>query len=91
MKITVKIDGMMCGMCESHVKDAIRKKIPDAKKVTASHSKGIASFELENAMPKTMIEHEVKSALDPTGYKVMSVSLEEEQESRKSKGLFGRR
>ena len=24
-KITVKIDGMMCGMCESHVNDAIRR------------------------------------------------------------------
>ena len=24
-KTTLKIDGMMCGMCESHVNDAIRK------------------------------------------------------------------
>lgn len=22
-KITVKVDGMMCGMCESHVNDAV--------------------------------------------------------------------
>ena len=38
-KITVKIDGMMCGMCESHVNDAIRNAFP-VKKVTSSHSKG---------------------------------------------------
>ena len=38
-KITVKIDGMMCGMCESHINDAIRKAFP-VKKVTSSHSKG---------------------------------------------------
>ena len=32
---TLKIDGMMCGMCESHINDAIRKEFP-VKKVTAS-------------------------------------------------------
>ena len=25
LKITVQVDGMMCGMCESHVNDAARK------------------------------------------------------------------
>ena len=25
IKTTVKVDGMMCGMCESHVNDAVRK------------------------------------------------------------------
>ena len=34
---TVKIDGMMCGMCEAHVNDAIRSKL-NVKKVTSSHS-----------------------------------------------------
>ena len=24
LKITVKVDGMMCGMCEAHVNDAVR-------------------------------------------------------------------
>ena len=24
-KYTVQVDGMMCGMCESHVNDAVRK------------------------------------------------------------------
>jgi len=26
-KTTVKIDGMMCGMCEVHINDSIRKKL----------------------------------------------------------------
>ena len=39
LKITVQVDGMMCGMCESHVNDAVRKVFP-VKKVTSSHSKG---------------------------------------------------
>lgn len=38
-KITVTVDGMMCGMCESHVNDAVRRAFP-VKKVTSSHSKG---------------------------------------------------
>jgi copper chaperone CopZ len=38
-KTTVKIDGMMCGMCESHINDAIRAKMP-VKKVSSSHKKG---------------------------------------------------
>lgn len=39
LKITVKIYGMMCGMCESRVNDAVRRAFP-VKKVTPSHSKG---------------------------------------------------
>ncbi len=37
-KYTVQVDGMMCGMCESHVNDAVRKVVP-VKKVTSSRSK----------------------------------------------------
>ena len=28
IKTTVKVDGMMCGMCESHVNDAVKKSFP---------------------------------------------------------------
>lgn len=38
LKYTIKVDGMMCGMCEAHVNDAIRKAF-FAKKVTSSHSR----------------------------------------------------
>ena len=41
IETTVKVDGMMCGMCEAHVSDAIRGALP-VKKVTASHTKGQA-------------------------------------------------
>ena len=40
IKTTLKIDGMMCGMCEAHVCDAIRRAIPAAKKVSAARRKG---------------------------------------------------
>ena len=49
-KITVKIDGMMCGMCEAHICDTIRRTLPDAGKVSASRIKGEASFLSENSI-----------------------------------------
>ena len=39
IRTTVKIEGMMCGMCEAHICDTIRKAVPSAKKVKASRAK----------------------------------------------------
>lgn len=88
-QVTVQLEGMMCGMCESHVKDAIRKGIPDAKDVSASHTTNVAVFTLEHDMPKGMIRHELKSAIEPTGYQVLSVETQILTEPPKKKGLFG--
>ena len=38
VKYTIAVDGMMCGMCEAHVNDAVRKAFP-VKKVQSSHTK----------------------------------------------------
>ena len=35
----LKVDGMACGMCESHINDAIRAAF-SVEKVSSSHSKG---------------------------------------------------
>ena len=71
-KYTVKIDGMMCGMCEAHINDAIRAAFPDAKKVKASHSKGIASFISEG-----IDENKLREVIDGTGYTFVSIESEE--------------
>ncbi len=68
-KTTMKIDGMMCGMCEAHICDVIRKTEPSAKKVSASHSKGEASFITENDIDAVRL----KEAVDATGYTCLSV------------------
>ena len=39
VKTVLKIDGMMCGMCESHMNDLIRKNFK-VKKVTSSAKDG---------------------------------------------------
>ena len=58
IKTTVKVDGMMCGMCESHVNDAVRKAF-QVNKVTSSHSKGetviISEKPVDEAKLKTAI------------------------------------
>ena len=69
VKVTLKIDGMMCGMCEAHVCDAIRKAVPSAKKVKASKNKKEASFLIEEA-PDFV---ELKFAIDETGYTCMDI------------------
>lgn len=79
-KITVKIDGMMCGMCESHVNDAIRRALP-VKKVTSSHAKGEAVILTETDIS----EEALRTALAPTGYQVLQVR----KETCEKKGLFG--
>ena len=38
-KTTLKIDGMMCGMCESHINDAIRRHF-SVRKVKSSRRRG---------------------------------------------------
>ena len=76
---TVKIDGMMCGMCESHINDVIRKTVPDAKKVKSSHTKGTATF-----LAEEVDEAKLMQAIADTGYTALEVSSEE----YKKKGLF---
>ena len=51
-KYTVEVNGMMCGMCEAHVNDAVRKACP-VKKVNSSRSKNqtviLSETELDTA------------------------------------------
>ena len=83
IKTTMKIDGMMCGMCEAHVCDAIRKAVPSAKKVTASRSKKEASFLTEEAVDNESL----KTAVDVTGYTCLGI----ESAPYEKRGLFGRK
>ncbi|MCD7724344.1 MAG: cation transporter [Clostridiales bacterium] len=71
-KVILKIDGMMCGMCEAHVADAIRRVCGKKAKVSASHTQGTAEILLEEQPDLARI----KSAVKETGYKVLDVRVE---------------
>lgn len=81
IKTTMKIEGMMCSMCEAHVCDAIRKAVPAAKKVAASRSKKEASFLTEEPVDNESL----KAAIDATGYSCLGI----ESAPYEKKGLFG--
>lgn len=79
-KTIAKVDGMRCGMCESHVNDVVRRNF-DVKKVNASHSKG----EVVIVSEQPVDEQKLRSAVGEQGYAVGTVTSEE----YKQKGLFG--
>ena len=69
IRTRVEVDGMMCGMCEAHINEAIRKTIP-VKKVSSSHTRG-ETIILTEGTPDT---EKIRKAIDETGYKVLSIN-----------------
>ncbi len=81
-KVILTIDGMSCGMCETHVCEAIRKEVDRKAKVSASHTKGTAEILLDGEPDVARL----KAAVGATGYKVTDVRVEPYEK----KGRFGR-
>lgn len=79
-KTVAKVDGMRCGMCESHVNDVVRRNF-DVKKVNASHAKG----EVVIVSEQPVDEQKLRFVVGEQGYAVGTVTSEE----YKQKGLFG--
>lgn len=67
-EVVVSIDGMMCGMCESHVNNVIRNNF-NVKKVTSSHSKGRTVIITEEDID----EKKLREKIDETGYSVTDI------------------
>jgi copper chaperone CopZ len=84
LKTTLEIDGMMCGMCESHMNDLIRQKF-NVKKVSSSHSKGITEIISEESLDEDKLREEIAGI----GYTLKSVNTEEYV--KKGFLLFGRK
>ena len=71
VKIILEVDGMSCGMCETHVNDAVRRVFP-VKKVTSSHAKGRTEILAEQPLD----EEQLKAAVSAAGYTVKAVQTE---------------
>ena len=80
IKTTLSIDGMMCGMCESHINDVVRRAMA-VKKVTSSHAKGETVI-ISDVEPDI---EALKKAIGDMGYTVSGVSTA----PCEKKGLFG--
>ena len=66
-KTLLRIDGMVCSMCEAHINDAIRKTL-SVRKVKSSHSKGT----VEIISDEKLSEEEISDAIRDTGYRLIS-------------------
>ena len=71
VKITLEIEGMACGMCESHINDAVRKAFA-VKKVSSSHTKGRTEILAESPLE----EEKLKASIEATGDTVRSIRTE---------------
>ena len=81
-KTILKIDGMMCPMCENHMNEAIRKAF-QVKKVSSSHKKK----ETEIISEAPLDEELIKTTVAATGYKLEGISSEPYE--KKGFSLFG--
>ena len=67
IQTTLKIDGMMCGMCEAHMNDVVRKNC-QIKKVTSSAKDGETVVISENELDIPWLKKEIKAI----GYELVS-------------------
>ena len=84
MKVIIGVDGMMCGMCETHVAGAIRQAFPEAKKVKASRKKKQVTREID----RELTEEEVRGAIEATGYDFTGIHTEQAPEKKRRFGIY---
>ena len=68
MEKTLKIEGMMCGHCEMHVKKAL-DALDGVKKAEVSHKNGTAVVTLEKGLSDDLL----KQAVSDQGYQVTDI------------------
>ena len=82
LKITLEVEGMHCGMCETHVNDVVRR-MDGVKKVRSSHAKGRTEVITEDGVNIELI----KEAIAKQGYGGGRI----ETEPYVKRGLFSRK
>ncbi len=78
-KYTIEVTGMMCGMCEAHINETVRKNFP-VKKIRSSHKKG----QIEIITDQELDETHFAKVLQEIGYDMGCVVKQPYQK----KGLF---
>ena len=68
VKVTVKVEGMMCGHCEAAVKKAL-EALPEVASAEVSHEKGTAVVTLE----KEIADDVLKKTVEDKDYEVVEI------------------
>lgn len=71
VKMIVGVEGMACGMCESHINEAIRNAFL-VDSVSSSRSKKETDIVAKELIP----EEKIRKVIDQTGYQVTSYRVE---------------
>lgn len=79
IKTVLKVNGMMCGMCEAHMNDLVRKNF-NVKKVTSSVKGGETVVISEENLDIPFLKKEIKEI----GYELVDVH----KEPYEKKGFF---
>ena len=79
IRTVMDVDGMICGMCEAHIQDAVRKQF-SVKKVTASRRKKQVEILSEEEPDADLL----RKVIEETGYTPGQVSSAPYQK----RGLF---
>ncbi len=69
IQTTVKVEGMMCPMCEKHVTEAIQKAFPEATEVKASHVEG----KVDVTSPAALDADTLMKTINDSGYKAIGI------------------
>lgn len=83
IKITVDVEGMACGMCETHINDAVRQNFK-VKKVSSSRRIGKTEIIAESPID----DEKLKEIIESSGYTVREIKTESYE--KKFFSLFGR-
>ncbi len=68
IKINIKVEGMSCGMCETHINDVVRRNF-EVKKVNSSRSDKETVIITENDIP----DDKIRAVIGALGYGVMRI------------------
>ena len=83
-KTTVNVEGMMCGNCEKHVNEAVKKNF-SVKDVKSSHDEN----KTEIISAEKLDPEKLKSVIEEAGYKF--TGLTDEPYEKKGFNLFGKK
>lgn len=86
VKITVKIEGLKCPMCEAHVNECVKKSFK-VKSVVSSFKEGETVIEATDSIDTAVLTE----AIEKTGYKVLEITEERAEKKCFFASLFGKK
>lgn len=86
-KITVKIEGMKCPMCEAHTNECVKSNFK-VKSVESSHKDNETVIITDNSIDHALLQSTIE---EKTGYKVLEIFEEKAEKKGFFASLFGKK